>query len=46
MKSVENGLVFLDGNTTNLASELRAIETAYGIAGVRQVDSGIETKEK
>ena len=46
VKSVENGLVFLDGNTTNLASELRAIETAYGIAGVRQVDSGIETKEK
>ena len=46
VKSVENGLVFLDGHTTNLASELRAIETAYGIAGVRQVDSGIETKEK
>ena len=38
--------MFLDGHTTNLAGELRAIETAYGIAGVRQVDSGIETKEK
>jgi hyperosmotically inducible periplasmic protein len=46
VKSVENGLVFLDGNTTNLTSELRAIEAAYGIAGVRQVDSGVVTKEK
>ena len=46
VKSVDNGLVYLDGSTTNLASELRAIETAYAIAGVRQVDSGIVTKEK
>ena len=46
LKSVEDGLVFLDGSTTSLANELRAIETAYGIPGVRQVASGIETKEK
>jgi hyperosmotically inducible periplasmic protein len=46
VRSVDNGLVFLDGNTTHLASELRAIEAAYGIDGVRQVDSGIVTKEK
>jgi hyperosmotically inducible periplasmic protein len=46
VKSVDNGLVLLDGSTTNLASELRAIEAAYDIAGVRQVDSGIVTKEK
>ena len=45
VKSVENGLVFLDGNTTNLTSELRAIEAVYGIPGVRQVDSGVVTKE-
>jgi hyperosmotically inducible protein len=45
VKSVENGLVFLDGKATSLAHKLRAIETAYGIAGVRQVASGIETKE-
>jgi hyperosmotically inducible periplasmic protein len=46
VKSVDNGLVILDGSTSNLASELRAIEVAYAIAGVRQVDSGIVTKEK
>jgi osmotically-inducible protein OsmY len=46
LKSVEDGFVFLDGSTTSLAHELRAIETAYGIPGVRQVASGIETKEK
>ena len=46
VKSVENGLVFLDGGTASLASALRAIETAYGVPGVRQVASGIETKEK
>jgi len=38
--------VFLDGSTTSLADELRAIETAYGIPGVWQVASGIETKER
>jgi hyperosmotically inducible protein len=46
VKSVENGLVFLDGSTASLANALRAIETAYNIPGVRQVASGIETKEK
>jgi hyperosmotically inducible protein len=46
VKSVDNGLVFLDGSTTSLANKLRAIETAYGIPGVRQVASEIETKEK
>jgi hyperosmotically inducible protein len=46
LKSVEDGFVFLDGSTTSLANELRAIETAYGIPGVRQVASGIETKQK
>ena len=46
LKSVENGLVFLDGSTTSLAITLRAIETAYAIPGVWQVASGIETKEK
>ena len=46
VKSVDNGLVFLEGSTTSLANELRAIEAAYAVAGVRQVDSGIETKEK
>jgi hyperosmotically inducible protein len=46
VKSVDNGLVILDGSTASLANELRAIEAAYAIAGVRQVDSGIETKEK
>jgi hyperosmotically inducible protein len=45
VKSVENGLVFLDGSTASLAGELRAIETAYGVPGVRQVASGIETKK-
>ncbi len=46
VKSVDNGLVILDGSTANLANELRAIEGAYAVAGVRQVDSEIETKEK
>ena len=46
VKSVEDGLVFLDGSTTSLANKLRAIETAYEIPGVRQVASEIETKEK
>ena len=46
VKSVDNGLVMLDGSTASLANELRAIEAAYAVAGVRQVDSGIATKEK
>ena len=46
VKSVDNGLVFLDGSTPTLATKLLAIETAYGIPGVRQVASEIDTKEK
>jgi len=46
VKSVENGVVYLDGSTTTLADKLRAIEVVYGIPGVMQVASEIETKEK
>ncbi len=46
VKSVDNGLVLLDGSTTSLDHKLRAIETVYDIPGVRQVSSNIETKEK
>jgi hyperosmotically inducible periplasmic protein len=46
VKSVENGFVFLDGSTASPTGALRAIETAYEIPGVRQVASGIETREK
>jgi hyperosmotically inducible periplasmic protein len=46
VKSVDNGLVFLDGSTTTLAYKLRAIELVYAIPGVSQVASGVETKEK
>jgi hypothetical protein len=46
VKSVDNGLVLLDGSTTSLADELRAIETVYGLPGVGQVASEIEAKEK
>ena len=46
VKSVDNGLVFLEGRTASLASTLQAIETAYAVPGVRQVASEIETKEK
>ena len=46
VKSVDNGLVLLDGSTTSLDHKLRAIEIAYDIPGVRQVSSNIETKEK
>jgi len=38
--------VLLDGSTASLANELRAIETVYGLPGVRQVASEIEAKEK
>jgi hyperosmotically inducible periplasmic protein len=46
VKSVDDGLVFLDGSATSLTNKLRAIDTAYDIPGVRQVASEIETKEK
>ena len=45
VKSVDNGLVLLDGSTSSLANKLLAIETAYATPGVRQVAAGIETKE-
>jgi osmotically-inducible protein OsmY len=46
VKSVDNGLVLLDGSATSLTSKLQAIETAYGVSGVTQVASEIEAKEK
>jgi len=46
VKSVENGLVFLDGSANSLAAALRAVESVYGIPGVRQVSSGIQHKEQ
>jgi len=46
VKSVDNGLVLLDGNTPSLDSKLRSIETAYDVPGVRQVASDIETHQK
>jgi hyperosmotically inducible protein len=46
VKSVDNGLVFLNGRTTTLAEKLQAIEAVYGVPGVVQVASEIETKEK
>jgi len=46
VKSVENGLVFLDGSASSLTVALRAIEGVYGIPGVRQVSSGIQAKEQ
>jgi len=46
VRSVDNGLVYLDGNATSLTNKLQAIETAYGVSGVIQVASAIETKEK
>jgi hyperosmotically inducible protein len=46
VKSVDNGLVLLVGSTTSLANEVRAIDTVYGLPGVRQVASEIEAKEK
>jgi len=45
VKSVDNGLVYLDGSTTSLAHELDAIEAAYGIPGVVRVASAIQIKE-
>jgi len=46
VKSVDNGLVFLEGSSPSLALKLGAIETAYSVPGVMQVASGIETKDK
>jgi hyperosmotically inducible periplasmic protein len=46
VESVDNGLVLLHGSATSTTDELRAIEAAYDVPGVRQVSSKIETKEK
>jgi hyperosmotically inducible protein len=46
VESVDNGLVLLDGSAESMTEELRAIEAAYDIPGVRQVASKIEAKEK
>jgi hyperosmotically inducible protein len=46
VESVDNGLVLLDGSTKSMTEELRAIEAAYDVPGVRQVSSKIEIKEK
>ena len=41
--SVNNGLVLLSGKTENLTEELRAIENAYSVKGVRRVSSEIKS---
>jgi hyperosmotically inducible protein len=46
VESVDNGLVLLNGGTTSMTTELRAIEAAYDVPGVGQVASKIEAKEK
>jgi hyperosmotically inducible protein len=46
VRAVNNGLVLLGGNTTSLRNKLRAIDMAYGIPGVAQVASEVETKEE
>jgi hyperosmotically inducible protein len=43
--SVNNGVVLLSGKTDNLTENLRAIENAYSVKGVRRVASEIETVE-
>jgi osmotically-inducible protein OsmY len=43
--SVNNGLVLLSGKTDNLTAELRAIENAYSVNGVRRISSDIKTVE-
>jgi hyperosmotically inducible periplasmic protein len=46
VKSVDDGVVLLDGSTETLEQKLRAIETAYDCAGVWRVASEIETKDR
>jgi hyperosmotically inducible protein len=43
--SVNNGLVLLAGKTDNLTEELRAIENAYSVKGVRRVSSDIKSTQ-
>jgi osmotically-inducible protein OsmY len=43
--SVNNGVVLLSGKTDNLGENLRAIENAYSVKGVRRVASDLQTIE-
>ncbi len=43
--SVNKGVVLLSGKTETFAAELRAIENAYSVNGVRRVSSDIKTIE-
>ena len=44
--SVNNGVVLLSGKTESLGENLRAIENAYTVNGVRRVASELQTTEK
>ena len=44
--SVNNGVVLLSGKTDAVDKELKAIETAWDVGGVRQVRSEIVSSEK
>ena len=46
VKSVDDGVVLLDGNTGSLDEKLRAIEAAYACPGVWRVAAEIETKDR
>ena len=46
VSSVNNGVVLLSGKTVTIADELRAVEAAHEVAGVRRVSSEIEAPEK
>jgi osmotically-inducible protein OsmY len=43
--SVNNGLVLLSGKAENMTDELRAIENAYSVKGVRRVASEIKSTQ-
>ena len=44
--SVNKGVVLLEGKTSNVNSELRAIERAWDVKGVQQVHSEIEAEPR
>jgi len=44
--SVNNGVVLLSGKTVTIADELRAVETAHEVTGVRRVSSEIEAPKQ
>jgi hyperosmotically inducible protein len=44
--SVNKGVVLLQGETTSMATQLKAIELAHGAAGVKKVVSEIKLNEK